>query len=95
MVLGEKFPPIAPIHFFRISADLKYGKEITRKFFGKGYQLPDTSSFLGEEHFADVGVLGLFTPRGFAADLSNPQRAKLPLDNHRGLRAREDGASFL
>ncbi|MBS0648609.1 MAG: hypothetical protein JSS10_05210 [Verrucomicrobia bacterium] len=56
MVLGEKFPPIAPIHFFRVEADLKYGKEITRRLFGKGYQLPDTSSFLGEEHFADVAL---------------------------------------
>lgn len=56
MVLGEKFPPIAPIHFFRVEVDLKYGKEITRRLFGKGYQLPDTSSFLGEEHFADVAL---------------------------------------
>jgi len=54
MALGEKFPPIAPIHFFRLNVDLKYGKEITRRLFGKGYLLPDTSSFLGEEHFADV-----------------------------------------
>lgn len=56
MVLGEKFPPIAPIHFFRLSVDLKYGKEITRKLWGKGYQLPDTSSFLAEDHFADVAL---------------------------------------
>jgi len=56
MVLGEKFPPIAPIHFFRLKVDVKYGKEITRKLFGKGYQLPDTSAFLGEEHFADVAL---------------------------------------
>lgn len=56
MVLGEKFPPIAPIHFFRLKVDVKYGKEITRKLFGKGYQLPETSAFLGEEHFADVAL---------------------------------------
>ncbi len=56
MVLGEKFPPIAPIHFFRLAIDLKYGKEITRRLFGKSHQLPDTSSFLGEEHFADVAL---------------------------------------
>jgi hypothetical protein len=56
MVLGDKFPPIAPVHFFRLNVDLKYGKEITRKLFGKGFQLPDTSSFLGEDHFADVAI---------------------------------------
>jgi hypothetical protein len=46
MVLGEKFPPIAPVHFFRINIDLKRKKTL----------LPDTSSFLGEEHFADVSM---------------------------------------
>ena len=56
MVLGEKFPPIAPVHFFRISVDLKQGKEVKRRLFGKGFQLPDTSAFLGEDHFADVAL---------------------------------------
>jgi hypothetical protein len=49
--LGDKFPPIEPIHFFRVTADLKYGRSIKR-----GYQLPNTTSFLGEEHFADVAL---------------------------------------
>ncbi len=44
-------PPIAPIHFFRLHVDLSYGKKIGRK-----NQLLDTSSFLGEENFADVSM---------------------------------------
>jgi hypothetical protein len=56
MPLGEKFPPIEAVHFFRINLDLKYGKEVSRRLIGKGYKLPDTSSFLGEENFADVAL---------------------------------------
>lgn len=55
-MIGEKFPAIAPIHFFRVNFDLKYGKEISRRLFSKGYLLPNTSEFLGEEHFADVAM---------------------------------------
>lgn len=49
MSLGEKFPPIAPLHFFRLNVDVKYGKQL-----GKKYLLPDMGDLLSEEIFADV-----------------------------------------
>lgn len=49
MFLSEKFPSIAPLHFFRLNVDLKYGKDL-----GKKALLPNTSELLGEEDFADV-----------------------------------------
>jgi hypothetical protein len=51
MILGERFPPIAPIHFFRLNVDVKYGKEPAKK-----HRLPDTSELLGEDSFADVAL---------------------------------------
>ncbi len=51
MVLGEKFPPIAPLHFFRLNVDVKYGKQL-----GKKYLLSDMSDLLGEESFSDVSL---------------------------------------
>jgi hypothetical protein len=50
-ILGEKFPPLAPLCFFRLKCDLKYGKEM-----GKKHILPSTSELLGEEKFADVAM---------------------------------------
>lgn len=51
MVFSEKIPPIAPLHFFRMNAEVKYGKPE-----GKKYLLPQTADLLGEESFADVAL---------------------------------------
>ncbi len=48
--------PLAPIHFFRLTADIKQGKKASPKLLGKGHLLEDTADLLGEEAFADVGV---------------------------------------
>ncbi len=49
-MIGHDVPPLAPIHFFRLSADIKQGKKASSKL------LPDTSDLLGENSFADVGM---------------------------------------
>lgn len=49
-MIGHEVPPLAPVHFFRISADIKQGKKPSKKY------LPNMTELLGEEHFADVGV---------------------------------------
>lgn len=55
-MIGSDVPPLAPIHFFRLHAEIKQGAKASSKLLGKGHLLPDTSDFLGEDHFADVGV---------------------------------------
>jgi hypothetical protein len=46
----HEVPGLAPLHFFRLNVDVKYGKEISRR----GYSLPDTSELLADEAFAEV-----------------------------------------
>ena len=45
-------PELAPLHFFRLNIDVKWGKEIKKK----GYLLPNMSSLLAEETFADIAM---------------------------------------
>ena len=45
-MIGETFPPIAPVHFFRLNIDVRAKKQL----------LPNTSELCGEEHFADVSI---------------------------------------
>jgi hypothetical protein len=54
--IGADIAPLAPIHFFRLSLDIKEGEKASSKLLGKGYLLPDMTELLGEDHFADVGV---------------------------------------
>lgn len=49
-MIGHDVPPLAPIHFFSLSADIKKGRKASSKL------LPDTSDLLGENAFADVGI---------------------------------------
>jgi hypothetical protein len=48
-LIGNDVAPLSPIHFFRLSADIKQGKKASSK-------LPDMTEMLGEEHFADVSA---------------------------------------
>ncbi len=62
----EYLDPLVPVDFFSFSFDIPYGKEIQKgSLFRKEPALPDMTSFLGEEKFADMslawneeGVLG-------------------------------------
>ena len=49
-MIGQDVPPLAPIHFFKMGAEIRNGKKASKKY------LPDTTELLGEEHFADIGV---------------------------------------
>jgi hypothetical protein len=51
-LIGHDVAPLAPIHFFRLKADIKQGKKPS----SRGYLLPYTTELLGEEAFADVGI---------------------------------------
>lgn len=42
--------PLAPIHFFKLSTEIKQGKKASKQL------LLDTTELLAEDHFADVGV---------------------------------------
>jgi len=47
----QQLPPISPLHFFSVEADLKYGKEIK-----KGHLLPEFTDLLGEIYFTDISM---------------------------------------
>jgi hypothetical protein len=49
-LIGNDVSPLAPIHFFRLSCDIKQGRKASKQL------LPDTSDLLGEESFAEVGL---------------------------------------
>jgi len=49
-LIGHDVPPLSPMHFFRMNAEIRQGKKASKKY------LPDTSNLLGEEQFAEVGV---------------------------------------
>lgn len=49
-MIGHDVAPLAPVHFFRLSVDIKQGKKASKQL------LPDTTDLLGEEAFADVGI---------------------------------------
>jgi hypothetical protein len=53
----EKLPALAPIEFFSIEAELLYSKSPpSSKLMRRRFLLPDTSEWLGEEHFADMAA---------------------------------------
>lgn len=45
-------PELAPLHFFRLFVEIKYGSKVGRK----GFSLPLTSDLLAEEAFANVSA---------------------------------------
>lgn len=47
----EQLPPLAPLQFFSVEADVKYGREIK-----KAHLLPEFTELLGEVRFADASL---------------------------------------
>ncbi len=60
----EEVKPLVPIHFFRFSADLNYGKVL---FPFKTYLLSDPSKWFGEESFGQVALA--WNPEGILAEV--------------------------
>jgi hypothetical protein len=53
----EQCPPLAPLEFFSLEGEWNYSKTApSSKLMRQKFLLPDTSEWLGEEHFADVAV---------------------------------------
>jgi hypothetical protein len=53
----EKLPALAPLEFFSIAGEFRYSKAIpSSKWKSRNYLLPNTSEWLGEEHFAEMAA---------------------------------------
>jgi hypothetical protein len=53
----ERVESVLPIDCFSLSVEIPYAKAMPKKgLIGKSFLLPDTSKFLDETHFADVGL---------------------------------------
>lgn len=53
----EELPPLVPLEFFTLDANLRYSKTPpTSKSMLRSFLLPDTSEWLPEERFADVAL---------------------------------------
>lgn len=70
----EKLPALAPGEFFSMERELHYSKSLpSSKLMRRSFLLPNTSEWLGEEHFADMAAawnesglfFGLFASKPF------------------------------
>lgn len=70
----EELPALVPLEFFSIEGSLNYAKsQPSTNILRTRFALPDTSEWLGEEHFADVGAawnesglfVGVFVEKAF------------------------------
>ncbi len=53
----ERMPALAPLEFFSLEGEIRHSKTPpSSKLMRKGFLLPDTSEWLGEEKFADVAM---------------------------------------